>query len=719
LCGLSFWGRMHKRKFSLFFPALVVSLVATVLAYAPGLHGGFLFDDFGNLPALGDSGPIDNWPAFWRYITSGIADPTGRPLALLSFLIDAQNWPADPYPFKRTSLLLHLLNGALLALLLRHLGNSLAPSDCEHRPSLNFRRDIAAVLGAAFWLLHPLFVSTTLYIVQREAMLPATFTLTGLLLWLYGRDLFRQGRVKRGFASVLLGLGGCTVLGVLSKANGALLPAFALLIELVLHQTRDQSTLAIDLRDNADSSMPTYEITMLVLAWLPTAMIMTYLIYQGWEGLAHGISSRPWTLGQRLLTEPRVLIDYLKLLWLPQPFTPGLFNDQFLPSISLWSPISTLPSLLTIAGLIAGAWLSRRKVTALSLAILFFFVGQSLESSTVALELYFEHRNYLPAMLMFWPLALWLCGISLSPSVTPIQTNLPGGIDKVASTAMPHAIKAASPRAWLYTKVTLGTMLMLGLGLMTYAGADLWGNTSDQALLWAKLNPHSPRAQANAAQIEMENIQPDRAALRLQLALENSPNEVQLALNLFAARCQMGQVNQATLDASRTALATSHDPGGMLTSWFERAIEQSAHPACPEASLASLQSLLNAARTNPRLMNEPGRRQDLYYLQGRIALAREEPDDALASFNLAIDQQVREAAALKQASLLGSMGFPEQGLAHIDHYRREQEKETSPGFGMPQIHAFVLARQDYWEHELIHLRDTLRKDVNAKAELKK
>src|SRR3546814_20068069 len=89
---------------------------------------------------------------------------------------------------------------------------------------------------------------------------------------------------------------------------------------------------------------------------------------------------------------------------------PPLFrsNDHIPASTSLWSPATTLPAILVVFGLIVGAWLLRRRRPALAAAVLFYFVGQSLESSTVALELYFEHRNYLPAMLMFWPLALWL-----------------------------------------------------------------------------------------------------------------------------------------------------------------------------------------------------------------------------------------------------------------------------------------------------------------------
>ncbi len=148
--GRPFFFRESMRPLQLpLLLALICSLALTVLVYTPGLHGSFLFDDFANLPSLGDSGPIDNWPAFWRYITSGTADPTGRPLALLSFLIDARNWPADPYPFKRTGLLLHLLNGVLLTFLLQGLGRALPLATRE--PTLGFQRriDMAAVLGAS------------------------------------------------------------------------------------------------------------------------------------------------------------------------------------------------------------------------------------------------------------------------------------------------------------------------------------------------------------------------------------------------------------------------------------------------------------------------------------------------------------------------------------------------------------------------------------------
>jgi hypothetical protein len=434
---------------------------------------------------------------------------------------------------------------------------------------------------------------------------------------------------------------------------------------------------------------------MLLFGWLPSLVILGYLLDSAWNGMVHGISAvRPWTLGQRLLTEPRILMDYLGLLWLPRPFTPGLFNDQIVASTSLWSPATTLPSILAVIGLIAGAWLLRKHVPAIALAVLFYFVGQSIESSSIALELYFEHRNYLPALLMFWPLALWLAGVPLVQGHSRAQT---------------------STRGFVVARFAIAAILLAMLGTMTHARASLWGNQRDQALLWAKLNPGSPRAQASAAQAEAGAGRTDLGIHRLRPLLARMPEQVQFALNLLAMECQQGRITDDTLSASKTALATTRDPGSLLTSWFERAIAQTRQPTCPELTLDNLDALLDATESNHFLMANPGRHQDIDYLKGRIALARGEASKALTWFNSALDRQVRVSLALQQAALLGASGFPRQGLAHLDHYASEQQPKFQPGFGMAAIHAWILKRQGYWPHELERLRKTLQDDAEAQA----
>src|SRR3546814_15267577 len=80
-------------------------------------------------------------------------------------------WPSDPYSFKYTNLLLHLLNGVLVFACLRSL---------LHRCSFTaFKAELIAVLTAAIWLLHPIHTATVLQVVQRMTLLSSLFILLG------------------------------------------------------------------------------------------------------------------------------------------------------------------------------------------------------------------------------------------------------------------------------------------------------------------------------------------------------------------------------------------------------------------------------------------------------------------------------------------------------------------------------------------------------------
>src|SRR5688572_28927886 len=283
-------------------------LVLAWLALRPGLTGSFHFDDMTNLEALGKFGPVDDWTTFQLYITSGFADPTGRPLSLLTFLLDARDWPADPAPFLRTNVLLHLVNGSLLFALLRRLG--------LHLDGTGMRTDAASLLGAGLWLLHPLWISTTLYVVQREAMLPTTFIVSGLLAYIHGRQV-HAAAPRRGALWMALGIGLGTLLAVLCKANGALLPLLAWVLEMTVLRAGDR---------DAGVTQQRLRWWRRVLLVLPCMLLAAYLL-QKMPGLHADLPTRPWTIAERLMTQPRALLDYLSLLAIPRVLSTGLYND--------------------------------------------------------------------------------------------------------------------------------------------------------------------------------------------------------------------------------------------------------------------------------------------------------------------------------------------------------------------------------------------------------
>jgi len=625
-------------------------------AYWQGRLGPFIFDDAANLPVLGIQGPIDNAAAFARYITSGKGDPTGRPIALLSFLANAQDWPANPLPFKLTNIGIHLLNGVLLWALLLRLGAAYG--------FVERKRQFAALVASILWLSHPLLVSTVLYVVQREAMLPATFALLAMHCWLRGCQTLADGE-RGGAAWIVGGVGAFTVLATLSKANGLLIPVLVLAIDACLppipgiHADRYRQCLRIGILPAA-------------------ALVVGWIALDALRAIGAGpIAVRGWSVGQRMLTEPSIMLDYLAQLWMVKPVDGSVFHDNYPVASSVFSPWYVLPAILLWAVAGIGAWLMRRRAPSLALAILFFMGGHLLESTSIPLELYFEHRNYLPSMLMFWPLAILVSRI---------------------------------PK--MHQAVPLAILLIAGPLALTWASADVWGRPVVQAVQWATLHPVSPRAQAYAAQIEASSGHVEDAVRRIDNAAITFADEPQIAFNVVNLHCMQGRLGPGDLERTGRALSrTSRDPGALLSQWFDHAIDIATSGHCEGLTLDTLKELLDRAATNPAIKALTGRQQDIGYLRGRIALEQHDAAAALIAFNRGLAAEPTPQVALSQAALLGAAGYPTEGLAHLDYYETlPPPGALSPGAGMPWLHAIVLRRQQYWPRELAHLRQALMSD---------
>lgn len=642
---------------------VIFLLGATGVAYWPGLSGGFLFDDFVNLDALGATGPVDDWPTFWRYVTSGTADPTGRPLAMLSFLIDARDWPADPASFLRNNLILHLINGALLFALLRQLGRALQAED--------WHNDAAALLATGLWLLHPLLVSTTLYIVQREAMLPATFTLLGLLAYGHGRQRFQQTDGGAGSAWMLAGVGLGTIFALLSKGNGILLPLLAWTLEATIFSAGHNC----ELDPGAHRKLRRLKWLILIL---PSLALFAYLA----SNLPHlnaDLANRPWTIGQRLLTELRVLSDYLQLLIVPRSISTGVYNDAYPVSLDFWHPATTLPALLLVFGLLCAGFRWRARAPRLSAAILFFFAGHLLESTVIPLELYFEHRNYLPAVLLFWPLA--------------------------------HALYAWKTGKTL--RIAVACSLLVLFACTSFQRAELWGQPEKLAALWALQNPESSRAQATAGIALINAGHYQRAAAQLGPLWHKHPDDVQLAFNYIDAVCQWRGVSPDEKLALTNTLRHSASGQLLIHQWLGRSIDVAASGTCQGLSLIDVGNWIATSATNPGISPSDTRDQTIEPLLARLAIQRQQPRLALEHFNRALAAFTTPDVAARNASLLASAGHYPQALAHLDYYEQIKSRSRKPGAGMPWLHSKVLQWEGYWPREMTVLRYKLAVELAA------
>jgi hypothetical protein len=478
---------------SLFF---IAGLLLVYWVYWPGLSGSFIFDDFNNLGALGARGEVDDFASLKHYLFSGFSGPTGRPVALLSFLLNDNAWPSEPESFKYTNVLIHLLNGTLLFALILTLLRFY-----EGQQRLSRHAKWAALLVAMFWLCHPYLVSTTLYVVQRMAQLTTLFVFCGLLAWLRGRRLLID-RPVAGYLWMTIGLGVFGLLAVCSKENGALLPVLALVCELFIVR---KSVLAGPLHRGWRS----------IFLIAPTCLIVLYLLYvpfvNGWFEPYSGRDFTPW---QRVLTEGRVLWIYLYNWFVPHVFTTGIYNDTLAVSTGFLQPVTTLVSLFGLVLLLLLAWVCRNRWALVSLAVVFFFVSQLVESTTIRLELLFEHRMYMGSGFLLLPMIYY--GLRFNPS-------------------------------W---KVFLsGAVWFAVLALFCWRGALLWGDYPAMIMVWEHKKPESPRAQLEVAKMLYEKGNQGAALRRLNIASARIPGDFVLRMSQALLQCQSGALTKESRSA--------------------------------------------------------------------------------------------------------------------------------------------------------------------------
>lgn len=371
------------RFFAWLMPALALSGV--LIAYGPALHGPLFFDDSPNLldnPLVQIGGAqFDEWRIA---VLSNDSGALHRPAAMLTFTLNFfLVGDFTSFSLKATNLVLHLLNGLLLywlcAAALR------APAVRHIHDFTVSERFLIAVFAATIWLLHPLHVSTVLYAVQRMAILSTFFTLAGLVVYLRYR-LRSVERFSAGESVALsLWLLVFTGLAVLSKENGALLPWLVIVLEVTLFRGEwggRTRTIA-------------WWSAWLLLVLPAVALALATLLAP--SSLPGNFSGREFNLEERLLTQGRAMWLYLQWLAIPDITQMGFFHDDIPLSRSFWSPLSTGIALIAWAAVVVLALAGCRRFPLLSLAFLFYLVGHSMESTVLPLELFFEHRNYLPS----------------------------------------------------------------------------------------------------------------------------------------------------------------------------------------------------------------------------------------------------------------------------------------------------------------------------------
>lgn len=474
---------------------VALALLLAFIVYAPGLHGAWLFDDYPNI--------VDNNDLHIKHLSlpeltsAALSSPSSdfkRPLASLSFALNAYASGIDPFAMKLTNVFIHLVNGLLVFLLTRRLLARTSPPD---------RRDaLTAMLVALGWMLLPINLTAVLYVVQRMESLANVFVLLGLYGYVVGRQ--RMLRSQPGFVlcamSLLLGTG----IGVLAKESAVLTPLYAFIVEWLLFRGRTPER-RMPRRVAALFAVILLIPAVLGLAWIGPALFR-----------ASTWATRDFTMTTRLLSEARIVLDYFAWTVIPTPSALSFYHDEFRISTSLWSPPTTFLSILGLLALAGVAFAARRRAPMLSLGIAWFLAAQTLTATIIPLELIYEHRNYFASFGIVLGLVTWLRR----------EESEPAG----RSSMLPAVVIGIALTYW---------------GALTAYTAYCWGEPVRLAQELAVRDPESPRAQYELGRtyIIVSRYKPDSPmvplvapALEKAAALPGSSTLAEQALIYFAAR---------------------------------------------------------------------------------------------------------------------------------------------------------------------------------------
>jgi len=499
----------------------VAIVLATFAVYWPGLDGGFIFDDLQNILNNASLQVGHGGKSSWLQATfSSPASELQRPLAMLSFAANHYFSGFDSRPMKLTNIAIHAGNALLAFWLLRRIVMSVAPHEDALRP---------AGVAAAAWAIHPINLMAVLYVVQRMESLSHTFVLLGLLAYVIGRE--RMHARGKGWPWIAFALIVCPMLGVASKESAALLPLYALVLELVLYRFKDFG-------GRGDRRL---QLVFLFLLVLPAIVGGSWLLARSLTPSAYGTRDfGPW---ERVFTQGRVLAEYLRWSLLPDLGSLSLFHDDIRVSRGWLDPPTSMPAWILVLSLLPLAWWLRKKRPLTSLGLGWFLCAHVLTASFVPLDLMYEHRNYFASLGICLVVADWLM---LAPD-TPRRRHL-------------GAMVAAC---------------FIGfLALTTVLRAKEWSSPLRFAESEAIKHPLSPRATYEVARL-----------LIIAGNYDTSSPYTQRAMPALEQAMRVPGSNALPAQAALLLAARTHQP--LQERWWKRlqeAVRQ--HPGAPENQLS-------------------------------------------------------------------------------------------------------------------------------------
>jgi hypothetical protein len=467
------------------------------LAYANSLDGPFIFDDsrIENNPQL----HITNLSLHSIAKAGFESSPSTRPVSYITFALNYYFHGFQTRGYHLVNICIHALTAILLFLFIRV---TLSLPSLRAKYSTYTWLPFAAAL---VWAVHPLQTQSVTYIIQRMNSLAAMFYI--LSIYLYARGRLTPNTEKKWLLFIGAILAGILALG--SKETAATLPFFVFLYEWYFFQNLE---------------LPWLKRQIIPAVILFASIILLVFLYLGLNPLEYitaSYASRDFTLSQRLLTELRIVVFYISLVLFPHPSRLNLDHHVIL-STGFFAPPSTLISAIILLLLFITALFCARKYRLISFCLFWYLGNLVIESSFIGLELIFEHRNYLPSMLLVLLVLTLLLPILKHPFVT----------------------------------IVLVSLIVLLFSFWTFERNSLW---RDRITLWsdcASKSPGKARPHNNLGVALKKKFRLDEAVTHFTTTIKLDPEFTEAYNNLANSYILLGRYEEA-IENYKTALTIS------------------------------------------------------------------------------------------------------------------------------------------------------------------
>jgi hypothetical protein len=438
-----------------------------------------------------------------------------RCIGYVSFALNYYFGRLDVFGYHLVNIIIHILTGILFYFL----ALVTLKRDSLLRKGIDINREspvsgikssqLAAFFAAFLWLVNPVMIQSVTYIVQRFNSMGSMFYVLSLYCYIRGRICSGKKGYLLYAASVLSG-----ILALGCKQNMWILPFFIVLYEFYFFQDLNPRKIK---RFFSVTVIPVVCIIVLLALFWGNEVIKTL------SSLFSTYESRGFSMTERVITQFRVVLYYISLIFYPHPERITLDPD-FPISRSLFMPWTTLPSILAVFAILGlGVYLAKRE-RLISFGIFWFFGNLVIESTILPLQMVFQHRVYLPSMFVF---------LILTATAFHRVRHRRGLIIFFAITGLVFSY-------W------------------TYRANEVW---KDSITLWADIARKSPRKARAWGDLGLAYYQAgmlDKALLEYKKALSIDPKYKKAYYNLADIYRQKGMLDEA-ISEYKKALAI--DPG--------------------------------------------------------------------------------------------------------------------------------------------------------------